>query len=69
MIVTDLFSRLDSWDFIAAGLLIVCLILLCGGIGAMQKACPESVDAKKLRSRAAGGALAGAAYLICRFLS
>lgn len=46
MIVTDLFSRLDSWDFIAAGLLIVCLILLCGGIGAMQKACPESVDAK-----------------------
>lgn len=67
--MTDLFSQMDSWDFIAAGMLAVCLILLCGGIGVLSRANPDSVDAGKLKNRALGGALVSAAYLICRFLS
>ena len=60
----EIFAKLESWDYLAAAMLLFSAWLLLGGIGRMQK----SEDAKKLRIRACGGLVAGALYLACRYL-
>lgn len=62
----EIFSRLESWDYLAAFMLVFSLWLLLGGIGRLKAANPEQVDEKKLRTRAVGGALAAVAYLFCK---
>ena len=64
----EIFAKLESWDYLAAAMLLFSAWLLLGGIGRLQKSDPESVDAKKLRIRACGGLVAGALYLACRYL-
>ena len=51
---------MESWDYLAAAMLLFSAWLLLGGIGRLQKSDPERVDAKKLRIRACGGLVAGA---------
>ena len=63
----EIFAKLESWDYLAAAMLLFSAWLLLGGIGRLQKS-PERVDAKKLRIRACGGLVAGALYLACRYL-
>lgn len=64
----EIFAKLESWDYLAAAMLLFSAWLLLGGIGRLQKSDPERVDAKKLRIRACGGLVAGALYLGCRYL-
>lgn len=64
----EIFAKLESWDYLAAAMLLFSAWLLLGGIGRLQKSDPERVDAKKLRIRACGGSVAGALYLACRYL-
>ena len=64
----EIFAKLESWDYLAAAMLLFSAWLLLGGIGRLQKSDPERVDVKKLRIRACGGLVAGALYLTCRFL-
>ena len=73
----EIFAKLESWDYLAAAMLLFSAWLLLGGIGfvlifalslLLQKSDPERVDAKKLRIRACGGLVAGALYLACRYL-
>lgn len=64
----EIFAKLESWDYLAAAMLLFSTWLLLGGIGRLQKNDPERVDAKKLRIRACGGLVAGALYLVCRYL-
>lgn len=64
----EIFAKLESWDYLAAAMLLFSTWLLLGGIGRLQKNDPERVDAKKLRIRACGGLVAGAFYLACRYL-
>ena len=59
----EIFAKLESWDYLAAAMLLFSAWLLLGGIGRLQKNDPERVDAKKLRIRACGGLVAGALYL------
>lgn len=51
----EIFAKLESWDYLAAAMLLFSAWLLLGGIGRLQKSDPERVDAKKLRIRACGG--------------
>ena len=55
----EIFAKLESWDYLAAAMLLFSAWLLLGGIGRLQKNDPERVDAKKLRIRACGGLVAG----------
>lgn len=64
----EIFAKLESWDYLAAAMLLFSAWLLLGGIGRLQKNDPERVDAKKLRIRACGGLVAGALCLACRYL-
>lgn len=64
----EIFAKLESWDYLAAAMLLFSAWLLLGGIGRLQKSDPERVDAKKLHIRACGGLVAGALYLACRYL-
>lgn len=64
----EIFAKLESWDYLAAAMLLFSAWLLLGGIGRLQKSDPERVDAKKLRIRVCGGLVAGALYLACRYL-
>lgn len=64
----EIFAKLESWDYLAAAMLLFSAWLLLGGIGRLQKSDPERVDAKKLRIRACGGLVADALYLACRYL-
>lgn len=64
----EIFAKLESWDYLAAAMLLFSAWLLLGGIGRLQKNDPERVDAKKLRIRACGGLVVGALYLACRYL-
>lgn len=64
----EIFAKLESWDYLAAAMLLFSAWLLLGGIGRLQKSDPERVDAKKLRIRACAGLVAGALYLACRYL-
>lgn len=64
----EIFAKLESWDYLAAAMLLFSAWLLLGGIGRLQKSDPERVDAKKLRIRACGGLVAGALDLACRYL-
>lgn len=64
----EIFAKLESWDYLAAAMLLFSAWLLLGGIGRLQKSDPERVDAKKLRIRACGGLVTGALYLACRYL-
>lgn len=64
----EIFAKLESWDYLAAAMLLFSAWLLLGGIGRLQKNDPERVDAKKLRIRACSGLVAGALYLACRYL-
>ena len=45
----EIFAKLESWDYLAAAMLLFSAWLLLGGIGRLQKSDPERVDAKKLR--------------------
>mgnify|MGYP003294525891 CR=1 FL=1 len=54
----------DLWDFVALFLVFFCFWLGIWGVNAMQSAAGEKVDAKALRIRALGGAVAGALYLL-----
>ena len=40
-------AKLESWDYLAAAMLLFSAWLLLGGIGRLQKSDPERVDAKK----------------------
>ena len=64
----EIFAKLESWDYLAAAMLLFSAWLLLGGIGRLQKSDPERVDAKKLRIRACGGLVAGALHLACRHM-
>ena len=64
----EICAKVESWDYLAAAMLLFSAWLLLGGIGRLQKSDPERVDAKKLRIRACGGLVAGALYLACRYL-
>ena len=61
----EIFAKLESWDYLAAAMLLFSAWLL---LGRLQKSDPERVDAKKLRIRACGGLVAGALYMACRYL-
>lgn len=67
--MTELFSKLDGWDYLAVALLAASLWLVLGGVGRLQAANPKEVDAAKLKRYALGAALAAAAYLLCRYFS
>ena len=56
----EIFAKLESWDYLAAAMLLFSAWLLLGGIGRLQKSDPERVAAKTLRIRACGGLVAGA---------
>ena len=64
----EIFAKLESWDYLAAAMLLFSAWLLLGGIGRLQESDPERVDAIKLRIRACGGLAACALYLACRYL-
>lgn len=59
----ELISNLDSWGYLALAMVVVAVIMLGGGINALQKANPELVDAKRLRLQALGALVLGVAYI------
>lgn len=59
----ELISNLDSWGYLALAMVVVAIIMLGGGINALQKANPELVDAKRLRLQALGALVLGVAYI------
>lgn len=46
----EIFAKLESWDYLAAAMLLFSAWLLLGGIGRLQKGDPERVDAKSCES-------------------
>ena len=66
--MAELWARMDSWDVVAALVLLVSLFILIN-LAARKNLDLDAEVAAKLRNRAIGGAVAGAAYLGIKFLA
>ena len=62
-----MFAKLDSWDFICIGLIIIGLWLVCGGAKSLAKASPDKVHPAPLVLRGLGAIAIGTAYLVVHY--
>lgn len=66
--MAELWTKIDSWDIVAALVLLVSLFVLLN-IMLRKNLALDAEVVSKLRNRALGGLVAGAAYLGIKFLA
>lgn len=65
----EFFAKLESWDYLAAIIVVISLWLITFGINKLHAANPQLVDVAKLRMRAYGALIAALAYFVCKKLA
>ena len=65
----DFLSNLESWDYLAGIVALICLWLIMFGIKKLHAANPQLVDVAKLKMRAYGALIAALAYFVCKKLA